>query len=377
MKHKDVFAVSTHLLSSLGMDVAAHWEAVLKKETGIRNHCIQEFGNTPFFGGMLDEAQWQIIREATQNDTGLLAFEQMAYYSAMTALEGCKSEIDFSKTAFILSTTKGNIEWLNQLPDDRISLHKSASVIASKLGISTKPFVISQACISGVAALIYGKRLLASGRFENIIITGADRFTNFVMKGFQSFQAIASGVCKPFDAARSGINLGEAAATIILSTNAHGTNAPNLLSGATSNDANHISGPSRTGAELALAITNSLDEAGISAKDIDAISAHGTATLYNDEMEAKAFHLAGVAHAPVHSLKGNIGHTLGAAGIAESILLLEVMRHEILIPSAGFENTGVSMPLNILKKPIASPIQYALKTASGFGGCNGAVIWKR
>ena len=107
------------------------------------------------------------------------------------------------------------------------------------------------------------------------------------------------------------------------------------------------------------------------------ISAHGTATLYNDEMESKAFGIAGVARAPLHSFKGYIGHTLGAAGVVESAMIIESLRRQQLIPSLGFSELGDSQALNVVAEPRPHELNYVLKTASGFGGCNAAAIWAR
>src|SRR5690606_27009835 len=116
--------------------------------------------------------------------------------------------------------------------------------------------------------------------------------TQFILSGFQSFHAVSQEPCRPFDARRNGINLGEAAATVILSTDPPGDGRPVIkcTGGAITNDANHISGPSRTGEELAQAIGAAIAEAGIDKSEIDFISAHGTATIYNDDMESKAIH---------------------------------------------------------------------------------------
>ena len=179
--------------------------------------------------------------------------------------------------------------------------------------------------------------------------------------------------CKPFDAERDGISLGEAAATVILSADQM-PGALVLAGGSVSNDANHISGPSRTGEELWLAISRALSQAQIRSSDIDFISAHGTATRYNDEMEAKAIHLAGLENVPVNSLKGYYGHTLGAAGILESIVTMQSMKENILIPTLGFSKPGTEKPVNVVNKFERATLRKCLKTASGFGGCNAAVV---
>jgi 3-oxoacyl-[acyl-carrier-protein] synthase-1 len=285
---------------------------------------------------------------------------------------------DKSKTGFILSSTKGNIQLIENLPDEmvpeeKISLNQSASLIANKLGIPGEPLVISHACISGLLAMITGMRLIQSGVYDQVIITGADLITSFIFSGFRSFQAISPKPCRPFDAARDGISLGEAAATVILSTNKNPGDFI-LAGGSVSNDANHISGPSRTGEELWLAISRSMKQAGVSAEEIDFISAHGTATRYNDEMEAKAFHLAHLEDVPVNSFKGYYGHTLGAAGILESILTTHSMKEKILLPTLGFSDSGTEKPVNIIKELKPATLKTCLKTASGFGGCNAAIM---
>jgi 3-oxoacyl-[acyl-carrier-protein] synthase-1 len=358
----------------MGLNTASHWQAMAGGKKGVQRYDDASLSNTPFVASKLDPSQWQIIQAQTNSAEVLSPFEQMALYSASQALQDC--DIDRSQTVLILSTTKGNIEWLGQKDDERLMLHTSADIITKRLGIPNKPVVVSHACVSGVLALQYGLRLLQSGKYKHAIVVGCDRFSKFVLSGFQSFQAIADEPCKPFDANRKGINLGEAAATIVLSVESEQALA-RLASGSTSNDANHISGPSRTGEELSLAINRALDGAGITANDIAMVSAHGTATAYNDEMEAKAFGLSGLLDAEVHSFKGYLGHTLGAAGVLESAMIIEAIRRQETIASAGFEEIGVSQPLNMSRETRKADINYVLKTASGFGGCNATAVWAK
>lgn len=372
---KPVYAIATNIVSGLGLDTSAHWRAISGNQIGIRSYEDAALSYTPFFASRLDPAQWQLIQSQTATGIPLSPFEQMCIFSARQALQ--HTDIDLAETVLILSTTKGNIEWLGQMPDDRLWLHTSAAIIGRQLGLANKPVVVSHACVSGVVALQYGLRMLQAGRYKHAIVVGCDRFSKFVLSGFQSFQAIADEPCKPFDAGRKGINLGEAAATIILSSDTSNGPMARLAAGATSNDANHISGPSRTGEELAMAIGRSMEEAGITAAEINMVSAHGTATLYNDEMEAKAFALSGVHNAHVHSFKGYLGHTLGAAGVLESAVIIDALRHQQSIPSAGFSTIGVPVSLNITKQMQPAELNYVLKTASGFGGCNATAVWAK
>jgi 3-oxoacyl-[acyl-carrier-protein] synthase-1 len=372
-----VYAIASNIVSTLGLDTAAHWQSAVLGKIGIRQYADEALSNAPFYGARIDPAQWQVIHETVKAERVVSPFEEMCIFSARQAISGLEHSLNPDETILILSTTKGNIEWLGQMPDERILLATSANIVAAALGIGANPVVVSHACVSGVVATQIALRLLQGKSYKHAVVIGADRFTRFVLSGFQSFQAVADGPCRPFDAKRNGINLGEAAATIIFST--HVNNAPlaQLMSGSTSNDANHISGPSRTGEELALAIQRSLQQSGLSPEVIGMISAHGTATLYNDEMESKAFGLLGLNRVPVHSFKGYLGHTLGAAGVVESAMIMESLQKQQLIASAGFSESGVSVPLNVTTAPLPAKIDYVLKTASGFGGSNAAAVWGR
>lgn len=376
---RPVYAIASNITSSLGFTTADHWSAVTQIRTGISRHEDVALSNVAFWAAKLNPSQWQVVQAQTKAKISLSPFEQLALFSAKRAIDECEQVLDAKDTIVVLSTTKGNIELLGQASDERIYLHSSAGIIADALGLTAnKPVVVSHACVSGVLSLVYAMRLLQYGKYSHAVVIGCDRFTRFVLSGFQSFQAIADEPCKPFDAERKGINLGESGSTIILSTTP-GDAAPlaQILSGSTSNDANHISGPSRTGEELAIAIHSALQQAGIGSEDIDMISAHGTATPYNDEMESKAFGLCGLNTIPVHSFKGYTGHTLGAAGVLESAMIVESIRNQQLIPSAGFNTLGVPVPLNITTSMQQAEISYVLKTASGFGGCNATAIWAK
>jgi 3-oxoacyl-[acyl-carrier-protein] synthase-1 len=288
---------------------------------------------------------------------------------------------DTPDTLFVFSTTKGNIALLDETenPDD-ISLAVSAEKIAQHYNNKNKPVVISNACISGVVALIYAKRLLEAGTYKNIVVTGADCISKFIHSGFQSFMALSEGACKPFSASRDGINLGEAAATVILTTTNQSniSNRIKLLGGSVTNDANHISGPSRTGEELSCAIKKAMELSQITPEDLGFISAHGTATLFNDEMEAKAFNLSGMRDVPVNSLKGYFGHTLGAAGLVESVISMIGLQKGEIIPTKGFADPVVQPEIEIASDLIQDrEMNYCLKTASGFGGCNAALVFSK
>ncbi|HEY4155546.1 MAG TPA: beta-ketoacyl-[acyl-carrier-protein] synthase family protein [Puia sp.] len=367
---RKVFVLADNIFSPLGKDTAGNLEALKQGRSGIRRH-HSAVSNEPFYASLL-------LEEDKTGDDYFTPFEQIIFHSVKDAMAGLDLDPANLRTGFILSSTKGNISAIEEegqgpVPESRVGLGSSAERIAKRLGIMSEPIVVSHACISGLLAMITGMRLIRTGAFDEVIVTGADLITAFILSGFQSFQAISPEPCRPFDAARDGISLGEGAATVILSSRKK-QGAIQLSGGSVSNDANHISGPSRTGEELFLALKRALQQAGVSPGEIDFISAHGTATRYNDDMEAKAINLAGLGSVPLNSLKGFYGHTLGAAGLIESIVSIHSMKEDILFPTQGFTNPGTEKPVNIIKELASAKIRKCLKTASGFGGCNAAIV---
>ena len=370
---KDVFVVADNVLSPIGKTTAENFDQLKKNVSGIKEQNNLAISPKPFFASLFNKDDFHI-------EAGKTKFEQLLIGSIAGALQNSSIDPTDKKTVLIISSTKGNIGLLETEkynPDlkNRIALSTSARIVADHFGFINKPIIISNACISGVMGIITGMRLLRTGQYENAVITGADVVSKFILSGFVSFQALSPQVCKPFDRSRDGLNLGEGAATIILSANKKHAGNIKALGGAVSNDANHISGPSRTGQELSFAIDQSLKEAGLAAKDIDFISAHGTATPYNDEMEANAINLSGLQSIPLNSLKGYYGHTLGAAGLIESIISIASLQRGLVLPTPGFQEMGVTKPVNVIASPLKIQANTFLKTASGFGGCNAAVVF--
>jgi 3-oxoacyl-[acyl-carrier-protein] synthase I len=375
-----VFVVSDNILSPLGATTAENFAQLGKAVSGIKLHDDAAMSVTPFYASLFASAPGdRTFADPGADDLALYTkFEQLLITSIGEALHNSAVDPGNKNTVLILSSTKGNISLLeteNYDPalKERIALYSSAKWVAGYFGFANPAIVTSNACISGIVAILTGMRLIQSGWYENAVIAGADVISKFVLSGFQAFQAISPEPCKPFDRDRSGINLGEGAATLILCAHPGNGKGIRVSGGAVSNDANHLSAPSRTGEELSFAIEKTLKDAGLSTTDIDFISAHGTATLYNDEMEAKAITLAGLAAVPVNSLKGYYGHTLGAAGLIESIISIRSLEENLVLPTLGFERMGVSQPLNICERLLKAPLKNCLKTASGFGGCNAAL----
>lgn len=332
--------------------------------------------------GLCEDARFAMptgaIREVEPIE-GLTRFEAMLAH-AIEQVAACSGvALQQPDTLLLLSTTKGNVALLEGQTEapERAFLYASAAVLAAHFGMQTAPVVVSNACISGVSAFVVAQRLLRAGCYRHVVVAGCDELSDFIASGFASFKSISASPCRPYDASRDGLTLGEAVGAVLLTCDRKVASEPcvRLVGGAVSNDANHISGPSRTGEELAWAITTALKEAQLTSEEVGCVNTHGTATRYNDEMESKALAIAALSQVATNSLKGYLGHTLGASGVVESILTIEQLRRGELFATLGFEELGTPMPVAVaaVRQPIRKGV--AVKTASGFGGCNAAVVF--
>lgn len=362
------YIIADNIISPLGETSEENYLSVKAGRSGIRAY---EPGtcNIPegFYASLLFE----------DFETLALRSAQKAIANAQKNIGNERLELKGKRTAFILSSTKGNIE-------ENISLADSAQRIASQLRIDSKPIVVCNACISGLSALILGNRLIDSGLYDAAIVCGCDTPRQFILSGFQSLKALSPEPCRPFDMERMGLNLGEAAATLILSKNPIQGNSWRMGDGFIRNDAFHISTPSKTADGLYLSLQRTLEsltkEISSTCKQIDMkehlafINAHGTATLFNDQMESVAIGRAGLSDLPANAYKSFWGHTMGAAGILETIISMKAIDDDTILGTRGFSELGVSGKMNICAENRPTDKKGFIKMLSGFGGCN-ATIW--
>lgn len=374
---QQIFVVGSNIISPLGKTAKENFDAILQGQSGCTQHAAGTLAPTPVIAAVLSETLEKEITGSLSINSASRA-ENLLIQSIRNSNADSDINLADKRTIFVYSSTKGNIDLIDDAADTVLTLHHTAQTVSRYFGNQNTPVVISNACISGVAAIIIAKRLIKTGAYDNVVVLAGDSISKFVVSGFQALQAMSADPCKPFDKSRNGINLGEAFSSMIISNKAQSSGDNITIEGGSiSNDANHISGPSRTGEELNLAIQAALRQSDLQTNDIDFISAHGTATLYNDEMETKAFNLAGLQATPVNSMKGYFGHTLGAAGLVESIICINSLRNNVIIPTKGFEEQAGELQLNIFTQPIYKTLTHCLKTASGFGGCNAAVVFKK
>jgi len=361
----------------LGFDVASNWDALLKGQSGIGLH--EKLGMLEsFYASIINEEQLDTAFSGISKDNHFTRLEKMMILALAPIIGQHKIT---NRTAFVFSTTKGNIRLLENEnnPIETAHLSALAKKISAFFGFVTEPIVVSNACVSGVLAIAVAKRMIQTGVYDNAFVLAGDEVSEFVLSGFNSFQAMSAMPCTPYDKERSGVTLGEATAAVYLTSDPDEVRQGDVkvVGDGAINDANHISGPSRTGEGLFRSIESAFAESGLETNVTDYISAHGTATLYNDEMEAIAFNRLGLQKVPVNSLKGYYGHTLGASGLLETVIAIESARKNQLIGSKGFSVMGVSQPIEVVAEKTTKEIKYFLKTASGFGGCNTAVLFEK
>jgi 3-oxoacyl-[acyl-carrier-protein] synthase-1 len=355
---KNVYITYGALVTPIGNTVEENFASLKAGKTGIKKVTKSGFSNE----------NWPLskIDAITENrfDTLLRgSFSELRHKLTESILKS-------PHTLVLLSTTKANID---VFPND--TFESAISILKNELGVVNEPLIISNACISGVVAINIAADYIRANKYEDVIVIGIDVVSDFVVYGFQSLYAISEEAAKPFDKSRTGITLGEGVAIVIASAEKRNSSFyAKYLNGSSSNDANHISGPSRTGEGLVRSIQKTLSRADILADQIDFISAHGTGTLYNDEMESIAFDRLALNTKPLNSLKGYFGHTLGAAGVIETIVSMLSMEHNLVFKSLGYSTVGTTKTLNLIEETTTKQVNTVLKTASGFGGGNASLV---
>jgi 3-oxoacyl-[acyl-carrier-protein] synthase-1 len=340
-------------------------------------------GEVKIDNGSLAE-RLQLPSEKTYSRTMLLAL-----YAVQRALENAQIDVSALRTGFISATSTGGIDLTEQFyPHFSQSCNKGrlrhiirhdcgshARMIASLLGIKRCVAVASTACSSAANAIILGARLLHQNRLDVVIAGGSDALCQFTYSGFDALKIVDRQFCRPFSQKRAGLNLGEGAAYIVMQRE-EPNNALCRLSGyANANDAYHQTASSPNGQGAFLAMKQAIESAGIVPADVDFINAHGTGTPNNDLAESYAIlRLFSPSPPPFASLKGAVGHTLGASGsIAVAISALQLQQGR-LFPSQNFQSEMEETQLKPLTESRSLPLSHILCNSFGFGGNNTSLL---
>lgn len=356
--------------------------ALQKNSSGLR--ACEKFNSSRFQSKIVGAVPENFFTGETDDPAFQLA--KTALLEARNSSANILEKIPAKRIGLVLSTTKSNIEALERiskkLPCSEIARRHLqgnflADDLAAEFGARAAVQCISTACVSGLIAISQGAKIIQRGDADAVFVVGVDCLSEFVVAGFTALKALDPNGCRPFDAARCGLSPGEAGAAIVL---VHEKFAPDssikILGWGGSNDANHLTGPSRDGSGLAQAIRVALNSAKLSPREIDYVNAHGTGTPYNDAMESLALkNVFGESCPPFSGLKGMLGHTLGAAGVVETIACVLAMRENFLPGTSRLNVAAEGVPASIAREPRpAAKLNHVLKLNTGFGGTNGALI---
>jgi 3-oxoacyl-[acyl-carrier-protein] synthase II len=258
-------------------------------------------------------------------------------------------------------------------------------VVAEALGFSGPMLIVANACASGSDALGQAWGLIRSGRAERVLAGGYDALTQLVFAGFDSLQSISLGGCRPFDARRDGLSIGEGAAMLALETYAeasrHGADILGELIGyGSAIDRHHLTQPHPEGDAALAAMRLACDEARVNPAEVDYVNAHGTGTPLNDSAEAAAINRwadGRAATLPVSSTKAGIGHLLGGAGAVEAVVCLMALREQWLPPETTLETPDPICRFQLLRTPTDARCNVVMSNSLGFGGGNATLLFRR
>ena len=332
------YKIADNILSPLGETTQQNYEAVKAGRSALERHDQRWALPESVTASLFSEEQ-----EKRFAVNGLSRFQSMVVTSIRQAHSQTTLDVSQPNVVLILSTTKADVELLEQIPSqqdrsEEVTPAESALMIARELGFTTQPIVVCNACISGLSALILANRLLEDGQYDYAVVCGADSQSRFIVSGFQSLKALSTEPCRPFDMERIGLNLGEAAATMILSRQTETDAVWTISRGAVRNDACHISNPVKNGEGSYRALTAAIGNH--SSEELAFVNAHGTATIFNDQME--------------------------------SVAMAAIDDHTIL-GTRGYEERGVSGKIQLSADNQPTSKTAFVKMLSGFGGCNAAV----
>lgn len=373
MLRNDPIIVSYQAITAYGEEVSACWEGLLKNQTAIRD--IRRF----------DASHFHSKKAATINDISVKGNESLVMQMLTKLSSHALNEIPID-TDMILASLNGEIDFVEAevLSGKAVAKESRLDFLLDKamklFGIRGKGMVVSAACTSSSVAIARAASMVRSGQSECVLVVACECVSEFIVAGFSSLMALDKDGSKPFDKNREGITVGEAAAYVLVMSRKRADKEKrkiygNILGWGMSCDANHMTRPSVDGEGLVLAIEKALSSANISKEQVANIAAHGTGTVYNDSMEMKAFKkVFGVRQLPTYSIKGGIGHTMGSAGIMDTIVALKTLEEKAIPPTVGLVDVDDNAAGWVKKEKSGFEGSIALSTNSGFGGTNSVLV---
>ena len=387
------------IISALGNSVEANLDALLNERTGIGPITRLQTRHSELYPA----AEVKLAHEdlatlvAPRSIRGWSRTALLGLQAVHEALAQAGIDPTHPRTGLISASTSGGMDRsesiYKQLLSDELNAEHEQYVgahdpgehterIAAELGISGFITTISTACSSSANAIMLGSRMIRSGKLDVAIVGGSDALSRFTVNGFHSLMILDREPCRPFDQHRQGLNLGEAAAYLVLESEAHlearkGKSLACVSGYANTNDAFHITASSPNGDGAYLAMQQALESAGLIPSDISYINVHGTGTHNNDLSEGRALQrLFGPGPPPFSSTKTFTGHTLGAAGAVEAVFAVLAIRHNVCFANLRFQEPMIEAPLvPVIHMLHNQRIDHILSNSFGFGGNNSSLVF--
>ena len=380
---------------ALGTGVDSLWHAITTQQSGLRKNdlawCELDcwLGASPEVDSVYLPDNLQIW-DCRNHRLVWLAIQDLQFRET---LERLKSKFGPSRVGLLMGTSTSGIRSTEiayaerkasgQWPDTYSFQHTHSidalcRFVSHTLGLRGPSAGLASACASSAKVFLTAQRWLEAGLVDAVLVGGADSLCLSTLHGFNALQLLSDEPCRPFDARRKGISIGEAAGFVLLTREQHGTHEVQFLGGGESNDAHHITAPHPEGQGARQAMVIALSAAKLQPHELHYINAHGTATPSNDRAEAAALEaLLTDNKVPVSSTKGYTGHTLGAAGITEAILTIEALKRQVLPALCDMEEPDPGTTLNLIKICRPAKLDYAMSNNFGFGGINCSLIFGR
>ena len=249
-----------------------------------------------------------------------------------------------------------------------------AGYVRAALGLQGPAFVVSTACSSSAKVFAAAQRMVEVGIVDAAVVGGVDSLCMTTLYGFKSLELVSDDICRPWDAQRAGLSLGEAAAFALLERDARAP-AAWLLGAGESSDGHHMSSPHPEGAGAAAAMRGALAQAGLQPQDVDHLNLHGTGTPGNDAAEDKAVVAVFGTALPCSSTKGYTGHTLGAAGGVEAAVAMLALQHGFMPAGLNVQTPDPALHTHYLREPRQQKLRVVASNSFGFGGSNASLIF--
>jgi len=386
-------------LSPIGNNASALWEALLAGRSGL--DAIRSFDTSGITIARAGEVKGfePETRLSAVESRRLERIHQFGLFALREALEDARLDlraVQRSRVGVIVATSLGGILAGEEYQRGEATFaprrlfdfpyYATATGLARELGVRGPVVSPSIACASGTHVVGLALELIRTGQADVCVAGGVETLCAFVVNGFNCLRATTPDTVRPFDARRSGLLLGEGAAMLVVEERDHARARGALtdvevVGTGLAGDATHMTAPARDGAGAARAMRMALADAGIASTDVDFISAHGTGTVYNDAMEMAAITSVfgeSAARIPVNSIKGAIGHALGAAGSFEAIMCAQILRTGLIPATVNCEQVDPACHLDIVVgAPRQQPVRTVLSTSSAFAGNNAAIVLHR